>query len=158
LNMMLNKWLTNVSKVPISVEGGHSYDTTHSNSDEELIDQSVIRRLKSRKKKDGKSLMTKVVSIYLAQSSKLLEDLIVATKESDIEAIKSIVHALKSSSSNVGASALFSLCKEVEARCMLGEVNDSLIDKIHSTYSDVSDALSTILKEEDKIINPPPLS
>ena len=113
-------------------------------ADDNVIDQAIINRLNTRKNGDT-SLTGKIVNVYLEQSSKLLDDLTSASEHDDVEAVRSISHALKSSSINVGAIGLSDLCKQVELHCGQGEIEMSLVAQVKSTYSDVERALNTVL-------------
>jgi signal transduction histidine kinase/CheY-like chemotaxis protein/HPt (histidine-containing phosphotransfer) domain-containing protein len=149
LQLILNRWLQSVNgdevipatnkideeQVKYSIE-----KLTPSNND--LLDDATINRLSSRKNDDGTTLLDTVVNIYLKQSTKLLNSLTDATKQEDIESVKEIMHALKSSSSNVGAIELSALCEQLEANCECGQLNSELIDQVHGTYSLVKSALN----------------
>ncbi|MBL4711904.1 MAG: response regulator [Gammaproteobacteria bacterium] len=124
-----------LQKAPIS-----QHDASH------IIDVSVIEMLNSRQKNDGASLMKKVVCAYLLQSAQLLQNLTIATEQSDIETIRTVSHALKSSSINVGAIGFSELCKKIERHCEQGEIKEMLIEDVHNTYVDVELALTEILQ------------
>jgi len=112
------------------------------NDSDQVLDEAIINRLRSRKKADGSSLLDTVVKVYLQQSSNLLISLSDATKQEDIESIREISHALKSSSTNVGATGLSTLCAQLESNCECGQINNELVEQVHQTYSSVKSALS----------------
>ena len=114
--------------------------------DSSILDQNILNRLLNKRKKDGSTLAEKVVIIYLQQSSRLLDDLAQETQRADVEAVRGISHALKSSSANVGATGLSALCKKVEHACEQGVIDSSLIDQVHKAYFEVEKALNDLLQ------------
>ena len=87
------------------------------------------------------------MNIYLEQSSSLLDELTQAAQRADVEAVRGISHALKSSSANVGATGLSALCKKVEHACEHGVIENSLVDQVHKMYFDVELALNDFLQK-----------
>ena len=157
LNMILKKWLdigfvADELRVNESIDSEGSASTSQEalikiQSDTDIIDMSVVEQLKSRRNKNGISLLDKVISAYLNQSSNLLKNLTIATEQSDVELVRTVTHALKSSSVNVGATGLSKLCKEIEFHCEQGEIINILVEQVYSAYSDVEFALTEILQD-----------
>lgn len=151
LQLILHKWLSNKpGEVAGKIETG-SDDASRGllnkkSSEINIIDHAVLHRLNARKKEDGTSLADKVITIYLDQSSKLLDKLSEASKKQDVETVREISHALKSSSVNVGAIGLSDLCKQVEHICKQGRIENSLVEQVQRTYTDVEKALRYVLK------------
>jgi len=149
LRLMLNRWLpsgkesdsalvdlaVNEAQLPYSAEVSELANDT-------VLDETIINRLSTRKKKDGSVLLDTVVNVYLQQSSQLLTSLSYATQKEDVESIREISHALKSSSTNVGATGLSSLCEQLESNCECGEINIELVDQVHQSYISVKSALN----------------
>ncbi|MFQ5609292.1 MAG: response regulator, partial [Woeseiaceae bacterium] len=62
----------------------------------------------------GKELAARVIKVYETNSADLLEALTTAFSDQDEDKVRSVAHALKSSSGNVGAERLMTLCREME--------------------------------------------
>jgi len=62
----------------------------------------------------GKELATQVINVYETSSVDLIQTLADALSDSDEHGVSSAAHALKSSSGNVGAERLVSMCREIE--------------------------------------------
>ena len=122
----------------------------YQNADSTILDQKILNLIHKKKKKDGSSLAEKVVNIYLEQSPRLLEELTQATQRADVEAVRGISHALKSSSANVGATGLSALCRKVEHACEHGVIDNTLVNQVHKMYFDVEQALNDFLQKENK--------
>jgi len=151
LQLMLNRWLPEANESAVNETENTSVEEPRKKAKKKtkqnnLLDESIINRLSSRKRKDGSVLLDTVVNIYFEQAAKLLTSLSVATEQKDAESIREISHALKSSSSNVGALGLAELCEQLEYNCEHGQINHDLINQVHQTYSSVIAALSIKLE------------
>ena len=140
----INNFTSNKNK---QVQQNNLNVLNHLDSNSTILDQNVLNRLHKKKKKDGSSLAEKVVNIYLEQSSSLLDELTQATQRADVEAVRGISHALKSSSANVGATGLSAICKKVEHACGQGVIKNSLVDQVHQMYFDVELVLNDFLQK-----------
>ena len=156
LQSIVNKWLlisqaASIKSLNSNKNRQLQQDSLHVmnnlNNDSTILDQNILDRLRKKKKRDGSSLAEKVVNIYLEQSSQLLEELTQATQRADVEAVRGISHALKSSSMNVGATGLSVLCRNVEHACEQGIIENVLVDQVHKTYIDVAEALNDVLQK-----------
>lgn len=156
LHTILNKWLetdlANYTRQPVddAVDTTEDANLNKTNSNSTVLDYDFLRKLYTKQQKDGSNLVNNIVSIYLEQSSKLLVDLAEATMKSDVETVRTVSHALKSSSANVGALTLSELCRKVELACEQGRIEKSTLQQIHLTYSDVEKALKQV--QDDKTI------
>ncbi len=155
LQLIVNKWLlirpaasiksfSSNKNMPVLQDNLNALNKL--NSDSTILDPDILNRLCKKKTKDGSSLAEKVINIYLEQSSRLLEELTHATQRVDVEAVRGISHALKSSSMNVGAIGLSVLCKKVEHACEQGDIENKLVDQVYKTYFDVEKALTDVLQ------------
>ncbi len=151
LQLIINKWLLiNPVKPKNTILDENkkvkqdALNSRHANK--VTLDQNVLNRLRAKKKNNGSNLAEKVINIYLEQSSRLLDGLVQATKTDDVEAVREISHALKSSSLNVGATELSVLCMEVEHGCERGYIESALVKRVHEMYFDVEKALNTVLQ------------
>lgn len=152
LQLIVNKWLlispaaSIKSFIPDKNKQVWQDNSNVLNRDLAILDKNVLNRLRKKKKNDGSGLAEKVIKIYLEQSSRLLEELTQAKQRADVEAVRGISHALKSSSMNVGAIRLSVLCKKIEQACEQGFIENELVDQVHKTYFDVEKALNDVLQ------------
>ncbi len=87
------------------------------------LDRTVLDTLRALQPADGSNLLSNLIGVYRSSSEELLESLSEALERGDAQAIRQTAHALKSSSLNVGAQALGSLCRQLEALGASGEVD-----------------------------------
>ncbi len=88
-----------------------SVDTQSSNSP---IDRNTLDVLSTLQRPGAPSLLRKVIDIYLKSSQELKDKLVTAIDTANASLLRESAHALKSSSANVGATKLASLCKRLE--------------------------------------------
>jgi two-component system, sensor histidine kinase len=98
-----------------------------------VLDQTVLSGIRSLDRQDSKNLLSKVISIYLDETPRLLEALESAIKQGDARTTNRVAHRLKSSSGNVGALALAALFKKLED---MGQSNS--LDEADQVLAEIS--------------------
>jgi len=152
LQSMLTRWLEiEVMDVPIQrqkkIEITQPAGLDDIESDWSVINYEIMNKFYQKQQKDGSNLVSKIINIYIDQSSTLLSNLTDAASNKDVESVRIIAHTLKSSSENVGALSLAELCRSVEKKCMKGSIDEILVNQIYQHYSEVSKAMKDILEE-----------
>ncbi len=111
----------------------------------EPLDPTALDALKQKRAE----FVARIVRAYLKHSPAMVEKLEDAVKDGDCAALKLASHSLKSSSSNVAATDLSDLCRQVEELARKERLNDAtpLVDEISQLYRKVSDALKDELAE-----------
>ena len=82
--------------------------------DETPIDHRALLNIAALQRPGAPPLLAKVISMYFQGSNELLGELRQALKDGNAEATRKAAHSLKSSSANLGAGQLASLCNELE--------------------------------------------
>ena len=112
------------------------------------VDPKVLDTIRSLQQPGNPDLLQRVIRIYLEDSLRLLQELREARTQGDEARMKRQAHTLKSSSANVGALRLSSLCKELETVApehTLVRVQE-LISQIESEYQIVQTELNQELQ------------
>ena len=112
LHGTLKKWLP--------ADNNNTGDT-----DLDTIDTASLDNIRSLKGVGGARMVKRVVNLYLSNSAMLIEDLRLALSLEDAEAVRQSAHALKSSSQNVGALGLVTLCQRLEEMGRRGELQNT---------------------------------
>jgi HPt (histidine-containing phosphotransfer) domain-containing protein len=86
----------------------------------ELIDQSIINRLKEMAPGDPEFL-NDVVNMFSTQSPEILREMEEGCNKKEYERMGQAAHKLKGSALNIGARKLAELCREIEIQ---GRSND----------------------------------
>ena len=107
------------------------------------IDQKALQGIRSLQSPGAPNLLHKMITLYLDDSSKKLDELRAGISIGEATAIHKIAHGLKSASANLGATRLSSLFKELE---MMGKSNEigsapSLLSQIETEYLSVKGEL-----------------
>ena len=157
LKSMLKIWLDvdlqgeKTSNDEVSSEQNQSQNEVGRNDVTAVLDSEILKRLSMRQRTSNSSLLNQAAELYLAQSSGLLRDLSEASQTDDIAAVKFAAHALKSSSANIGALDLSTLCGTVEQRCEQGEIEKSLVQQVIQTYPLVEAELNDVINGKVKL-------
>jgi len=75
----------------------------------------ALETIKSLDPERGKELANRIIGVYEDSSQQLIDSLVEALDGRDENRVRSAAHALKSSSGNVGAERLASMCKDIES-------------------------------------------
>ncbi len=112
------------------------------------IDQAVLDGIRVLDSNGAKGLLGKVLSLFLSDSPKLVEEILSAAGKGERESVRRAAHTLKSSSANVGATNLSTLCRKVEEMAREGKMpgsGDPVLAILEGEYRSVREALSSIL-------------
>jgi CheY-like chemotaxis protein len=122
LRRALGPWLSDsapqaeVGPAPEAPQAEPNPDAAPEREDaEDPLDRAVLDTLRALQPADGSDLLTNLIGVYRSSSAELLESLSEAVERGDAQATQQAAHALKSSSLNVGARLLGSLCRQLEA-------------------------------------------
>ena len=113
-----------------------------------ILNPDVLNQLRARQQKTGRSLIRRVVSVYLEQTPQLLKEMVAAGERNDIESVMNIAHTLKSSSMTIGATPLAEACRKMETIGERDVLQQEEIVEIQKLYSDVMLALEDVLAAE----------
>jgi two-component system, sensor histidine kinase and response regulator len=89
------------------------------------LDERALQQIRSLRQPDGPDLLKKIVDLYISNSRTLIETLRDAIIRSDAPGVVQAAHSLKSSSANVGATALTELCAQLEATAKTGKLGSA---------------------------------
>ncbi len=80
----------------------------------DVIDADVIGRIRDMERRGASGLLARLIETYLETSARLLAQLRQALDQGDVLAARHAVHTLKSTSANLGATALAGQCADME--------------------------------------------
>ncbi len=108
---------------------------------EAVLDEAVLAPLRTKRP----DLLARIIKTYLEHAPVALADLMAAAQEGDCERMGRQAHSLKSSSANLGASALSALCRDLEKAAGSGDTDAArgLASKIEAGFEAVRTALAT---------------
>jgi two-component system sensor histidine kinase/response regulator len=88
----------------------------------QVLDQKVLDAIRALQRDGAVNLLDKVIGHYLAETPALVTEIGRSIEAGDADALTSAAHAFKSSSANVGALVLSSLCLKLEKMGRSGEL------------------------------------
>jgi len=105
-----------------------------------------VRRLGAAR---GSDLMPRLMALYTSSSKELLKKLYSAERNGDLEGMRQASHALKSSSTNVGAGSLAETCAALERAARSGKARlaSFLVERIVREHQEVLRAVGETLGE-----------
>jgi HPt (histidine-containing phosphotransfer) domain-containing protein len=112
------------------------------------IDGAVLDGIRSLEGPGGQGLLEKVLTLYLADSLKLMEGIRSAAKSGEADVLRRSAHTLKSSSANVGATGVSDICRKIEGEVSAGNppaADDPLLGKLEEEYLAARKGLQDIL-------------
>ena len=108
-----------------------------------VLDPRTMAGIRAMRRPGAPDLYAKVAGIYVSNSSMLVGTIRTAVVEDDKAALLRAAHALKSSSANVGATALAEMCREVEVAANGGDFDlaCALVERLLDEHRQVLRAL-----------------
>ena len=89
----------------------------------DVLDQQVLDQLKELQNSDNPDLLARVLTLYMQESPKEMARLAEAVSNNDADAVGNAAHSLKSSSGNVGATAMTQLCTQLQSAGRSGDLD-----------------------------------
>ncbi len=110
------------------------------------LDERTLDRIRDLHKRGGPNLLGKMTELYLSSSRRLIDDARKSLASRDAPGVVQAAHALKSSSSSVGAMLLAELCDTMEmaGRQANFDGSESLLEKMVAEHARVVRALDSL--------------
>jgi signal transduction histidine kinase/DNA-binding response OmpR family regulator len=108
-----------------------------------VLDPRTLASIRSMRKPGAPDLLAKVAGIYLSNSRTLVESIKSAVLSNDQAGLLQGVHALKSSSANMGATCLAEICRDIESAARDGNLDLAcvLVERLLAEHKEVLQAL-----------------
>jgi two-component system, sensor histidine kinase and response regulator len=84
------------------------------NTSPAVLDPAALEQIRALSMAGAPSLLEKIINIYLSDSQSLVDRLNAALNADEPDVARQSAHALASSSGNLGALGLASLCRQIE--------------------------------------------
>src|SRR5204862_2319325 len=113
---------------------------------QQVLDNDAVQELRRIEPESGGRLLDKVLATYSASSGTLVSSLVSALDEHDAAAAAMAAHSLKSSSANVGAFTLSSLCDTIETLALSRRLNEAQrhVDELERQHAQVGAAIEAL--------------
>ena len=138
LRSVLAKWLPTKTEIA-NQDIGASDESALIAAEESgsAIHTKALEMIGSLDPAQGKELASKVIGVYEENSIELMQALSDALNDGDEDRVRTTAHALKSSSANVGATRLTTMCRNIEKAAGEKQLNGllegfSAVEREHS--------------------------
>ena len=124
-------------------------DAAREDGEEPVLDHGVLDRIRDIQQPGAPSVLARLIGVYLEDAVSMIGALKQALETGDIAALVETAHSLKSSSANLGASRLSTVCKELELRGKAGSDQDlaSLVARIDAEFDCARSGLQMALEQ-----------
>ena len=108
-----------------------------------VLDEQALRQIRALRQPGGPDLLKKIADLYVSNSHTLIVNLREAIIHNDASAVAQAAHSLKSSSANLGASALAQLCAKMEDVAKATQLDSAweLLERMVEEHQEVLQAL-----------------
>jgi two-component system sensor histidine kinase/response regulator len=113
---------------------------------EPIIDPAPLEAIRSLEAAGSEGLLGTIIGLFLEQSVELGGKITDAVSASDASSLREAAHSLKSSSANVGAMRVSSLCYDLEMAGREGTIDRAapLVDRLALAVGEANAALKEI--------------
>jgi len=93
--------------------------------DEAALDPIVVERLRQLTPPGEPDVLAQVLNLFLQETPKRIDRLKAACREGDPDEVHRTAHSLKGSVGNIGARAMFSVCRDLDDHARAGDLTKS---------------------------------
>lgn len=153
LQVALGKWLEARPDEDKDSPKTQQWETNTEHEIEPVLDQSRLDMIRAMRRPGKPDILAKIIQIYIDTSPDMLQMVGDAVKQGDPAAFSDAAHSLKSSSANLGATALSSLCQQLENMGRQGKTEGSrdLLNRIETQLQMTLSALSAELEKTSNV-------
>ncbi len=137
----------NESKVvelkPVAKVEDKPTDSVESTESDAIVDMAAIDKIRELQRPGKADLLSKVLNLYFTKTPEQLAQIKADTEQENFDEVKSVIHAMKSSSAYLGAQQLVTSCVKIETVIGQGETSQvaSLVESMLEQYELVKEAL-----------------
>lgn len=113
----------------------------------DVLDPGVVERLRQLTPPGEPDVLREVLNLFLDEVPKKLGALRSAVASGDAAAVRRTAHSLKGSSGNIGARAMYDVCRQLDDRAGSEEPArlQPLVDALDAEYGEVERAITRLL-------------
>ena len=113
----------------------------------DVLDPAVVESLRQLTPPGEPDVLVEILNVFLTEVPRRIDRLKAAWREGNAVEVQRTAHSLKGSSGNVGADALFEVCRQIDERAKAGELRiEALIEALDAEYARVDAAVRRLLQ------------
>jgi HPt (histidine-containing phosphotransfer) domain-containing protein len=110
------------------------------------LDPAVIESLRQLTPPGEPDVLTEILTVFLAEVPRRVDRLKAAWWDGQADEVQRAAHSLKGSSGNIGAKALFEVCRQIDERAKAGDLGiEQLIGALDREYNEVEAEIRRLL-------------
>jgi HPt (histidine-containing phosphotransfer) domain-containing protein len=115
-------------------------------TDRAALDPLVVERLRQLTPPGEPDVLNEILTVFLAEVPRRIDRLKASWAGRDAPEVQRAAHSLKGSSGNIGADALYELCRAIDERARTGDLRlAGLIEALDAEYARVERAIRGLL-------------
>jgi len=116
----------------------------------EALDPDVVESLRQLTPPGEADVLSEILNLFLDEVPKKIHTLRAAVTAGDAVQVQRIAHSLKGSSGNIGARAMYDVCRQLDDRAKSGELArlPPLVDELAAAYGKVETAIRRLLGDD----------
>ena len=112
-----------------------------------VLDPAVVDSLRQLTPPGEPDVLAEILTVFLTEVPRRIDRLTTAWRAGDAAEVQRAAHSLKGSSGNIGADALFEVCRQIDERAKAGELRiDQLIAALDREYLNVEAEIKRLLQ------------
>jgi HPt (histidine-containing phosphotransfer) domain-containing protein len=115
----------------------------------EVLDPDVVSRLRQLTPPGEPDVLQEILSLFRDEVPKKISALRSAVASGDAATAQRTAHSLKGSSGNIGAHAMYDVCRQLDDRARSGDLSRllPLIDSLEAEYGSVEAEIERLLRQ-----------
>jgi HPt (histidine-containing phosphotransfer) domain-containing protein len=115
-------------------------------SSRDVLDPAVVESLRQLTPPGEPDVLVEILGVFLTDVPRRIAQLKAAWRGGDAAGVQRAAHSLKGSSGNIGADALFDVCRQLDDRAKSGELRlEELIAALDREYGRVEFEIKRLL-------------
>ena len=111
-----------------------------------VLDPAVVESLRKLTPPGEPDVLTEILTVFLNEVPRRIDRLKAAWREGNAAEVQRAAHSLKGSSGNIGADALFDVCRQIDERAKGGDLRlEELITALDFEYAEVEAEIQRLL-------------
>ena len=113
----------------------------------DVLDPDVVERLRQLTPPGEPDVLAEIFNLFLDEVPKKMDALRSAVSSGDAVKVQRTAHSLKGSSGNIGARAMYEVCRQLDDRAKSGDPArlQSLVDALDAEYRRVESEIRRLL-------------
>ena len=112
-----------------------------------VLDPAVVESLRRLTPPGEPDVLTEILTVFLSEVPRRIDRLKASWRAGQSTDVQRAAHSLKGSSGNIGADALYEVCRAIDERAKAGELRlDELISALDREYGKVETEIKRLLQ------------